>query len=224
MRRIFSAIAFSLVLLLPASAQQRLYLFKEFQPSSILMMGYNRPETVTMNIDALGQKIYYVQGENLMKLTNQGLIDTLKIGGRTFVTKEGLLCEKLSWDDDVVYVNWKFKKVNTGSRGALGATTQAKVEVLHSYEFTPATPFPVTDWHLYTNDGDGSSVEIWERKNDNTYFFTIEGTEYKVKRLKDLYKAFPDKAPALKELVKKNKYTMENAQHAFQILAYLRSL
>ena len=73
-------------------------------------------------------------------------------------------------------------------------------------------------------DGSYSSIEVWQRKGDNTYFFTLDGTEYKVKRLKDLYKAFPDKAPALKEFVKEKKYTMENAQQALSVIAYLKTL
>ena len=223
----FLSVLFALVLAGSAmSAQQRFFLFSEFQPGTISFKGFERPEQVVMNIDAMGQKIFYLQGETLMELTNPQMIDTLKINGKKFVMKDGLLCEQMAWTSDTVYVNWKFKNVNKGSKGALGATTQAKVEVLHSFEFTPATPFPVTDWHLYSTDGDGApgSVEVWQRKNDNTYFFTLDGTQYKAKRLKDLYKAFPDKADALKAYVKEKKYTMENAQQALTVIAYLKSL
>ena len=48
--------------------------------------------------------------------------------------------------------------------------------------------------------------------------------QYKAQRLKDLYKAFPDKAPALKAYVKEKKYTMENAQQAIQVITYLKQL
>ena len=226
MKRFYTALLFFAVAVLPATAQQRFYLFSEFQPGTISFKGYDRPEQVVMNIDAMGQRIFYLQGETLMELTNPQMIDTLKINGKKFVMKDGLLCEQMAWTADTVYVNWKFKNVNKGSKGALGATTQAKVEVLHSFEFTPATPFPVSDWHLYSQDGDGApgSVEVWQRKNDNTYFFSFDGAEYKVKRLKDLYKAFPDKAPALKASVKEKKYTMENARQALTVIAYLKTL
>ena len=226
MKRFYTALLFFAVAVLPATAQQRFYLFSEFQPGTISFKGYDRPEQVVMNIDAMGQRIFYLQGETLMELTNPQMIDTLKINGKKFVMKDGLLCEQMAWTADTVYVNWKFKNVNKGSKGALGATTQAKVEVLHSFEFTPATPFPVSDWHLYSQDGDGApgSVEVWQRKNDNTYFFSFDGAEYKVKRLKDLYKAFPDKAPALKAYVKEKKYTMENARQALTVIAYLKTL
>lgn len=224
MRRLFAIILLLALTGLSALAQQRYFLFSEFMPGEITFKGYSRPEKVVMNIDALGQRIFYFQGETLMELTNASMIDTLKINGKKFVMKEALLCEQMAWQNDTVYVNWKFKRVNKGSKGALGFTTQAKVEVLHNYEFTPATPFPVSDWHLYSNDGDGASVEVWTRKNDNTYFFTVAGVEYKAKRLKDLYTAFPAQAPALKAYVKEKKYTMENAQQALSVIAYLKSL
>ena len=224
MRRFLTVILLSALTGFSLLAQQRYYLFSEFKPGEILLKGYSRPERVLMNIDAMGQRIFYFQGETLMELTNASMIDTLKVNGMKFVMKEDLLCEQMAWQNDTVYVNWKFKNVNKGSKGALGATTQAKVEVLHSYEFTPATPFPVSDWHLYSEDGDGSGVEVWQRKNDNTYFFYVDGAEYKAKRLKDLYTAFPQQAPALKAYVKEKKYTMENAQEALTVIAYLKSL
>lgn len=224
MRRFLTVLLLSALTGLSLPAQQRFYLFSDFMPGEISFKGYSRPERVIMNIDAMGQKIFYLQGETLMELTNAAMIDTLKINGKRFVIKDGLLCEQMAWTSDTVYVNWKFKNVNKGSKGALGFTTQAKVEVLHSYEFTPATPFPVADWGLYSNDGDGASVEVWQRKNDNTYFYYVDGTEYKAKRLKDLYTAFPQQAPALKAYVKEKKFTMENAQQALTVIAYLKSL
>lgn len=225
MKRFLSLLFAVALAVLPLAAQQRFYLFSEYQPGTISFKGFSRPEQVVMNIDALNQKVFYFQGETLMELTNPGMIDTLRLGGKKFVMKDGLLCEQMAWPSDTLYVNWKFKNVNKGSKGALGFTTQAKVEVLHSYEFSPATPFPVTDWHLYSEDGDSTgSVEVWQRKNDNTYFFSIDGVEYKAKRLKDLYNAFPEKAPALKAYVKEKKYTMENAQQALTVIAYLKTL
>ncbi len=226
MKRFLSVLFVSVLLVTPLAAQQRFFLFPEFVPGEISFRGFSRPEKVVMNIDAMGQKIFYLQGETLMELTNASMIDSIRVEGKKFVMKEDLISEELAWPGDTVYVNWKLKNVNKGSKGALGATTQAKVEVVQSFEFSPATPFPVADWHRYSMDEDGApgSVEVWQRKNDNTYFFTLDGTEYKVKRLKDLYKAFPDKAPALKEYVKEKKYTMENAQQALSVIAYLKTL
>lgn len=61
-------------------------------------------------------------------------------------------------------------------------------------------------------------------KGDNTYFFYIGGREYKARRLKDLYKAFPGQSAELKAYVKENQYTLEKAQQAFKVISYLKTL
>lgn len=220
MKRFFSVIIVSALTGLAALAQQPLYLFPEFMPGSISFRGFDRSEKVLMNIDAAGQRILYIKGDTMMELTNAAIMESLVINGKTFVMKDGLLCEQLAWETDTVYVNWKFKKVNTGSVGALGASTQNKVDVLWT---NMEAGTPVEGEGRYYQMGE-HATEIWERKSDNTYFFKIAGQEYKAKRLKDLYKSFPDRADQLKAYVKEKKYTMENAQQALAVISYLKSL
>lgn len=220
MKRLFSVLVLSVLLAIPAAAQQPLYLFPEFTNGSISFRGFDRSEKLPMNIDAVGQRILYYKGGQLMELTNTNMMESLVLGGRTFVMKEGMLCERLAWEADTVYVNWKLKKVNTGSVGALGAATQNKVDVLWT-NLDAGTP--VDGEGRYYQMGE-HVTEIWERKADNTYFFSVDGQEYKVRRLKDLYKAFPDQAPALKAYAKEKKYTMENAQDALRVIGKLKEL
>ena len=220
MRRFISVILLSALTGLSLLAQQPIYLFPEFMPGSISFRGFDRSEKVLMNIDAAGQRVLYVKGGNVMELTNGATMESLVINGKTFVMKSGLLCEQLAFQTDTVYINWKFKKVNTGSVGALGAATQNKVDVLWT---NLGAGTPVEGEGRYYQMGE-HATEIWERKSDNTYFFTADGKEYKAKRLKDLYKAFPEQAPQLKVLVKEKKYTMENAQQALSVITYLKTL
>lgn len=220
MKRTLSALFISLFGAFSLLAQQPVFLFPEFQPGTLSFQGFERKEEVLLNIDAMGQRVFYLQGETLMELTNMYLIDTLLVSGKRFVMKEGLLCEQLAWPGDTVYVNWKFKNVNKGSKGALGATTQNKVDVL----WTSLTPGePVKGDGMFAQRGDYVQ-EVWQRKGNNTYIFKIGGVQYKAQRLKDLYKAFPDQAPALKAYVKEKKYTLENAQQALQVISYLKQL
>lgn len=220
MKRTLLALSVSLLSAFSLTAQQPVFLFPDFQPGTLSFQGFERKEQLLMNIDAMGQRIYYLQGETLMELTNMYLIDTLQISGKQFVMKEGLLCEQWVWPGDTVFINWKFKNVNKGSKGALGATTQNKVDVL----WTSLTPDePVKGEGLFAQRGDYVQ-EVWERKGNNTYIFKIGGVQYKAQRLQDLYKAFPDQAPQLKAYVKEKKYALENAQQAIQVIAYLKQL
>lgn len=192
------------VLPLSLQAQHRIFLFPEFVDGQIVFINQSRAD-VRLNFDAFNQVVLFYDGETLMELTNPEMIRTLTAGDRRFVMKEGLLCEVIERDSGPVFVNWKLKKVNVGSKGALGATTQAKVEVVNAR----------------AND----VQEIWVQKNENTYFFSVGDKEYRmIRRLKDLYKACPDRAGQLKEYARENKLTMTSADDAFRMIDYLRSL
>lgn len=220
---LLAALLFSLAAL--AQSQNQFYLFPGFVKAHMVFRG-NASADAAINFDALHQTIYYMDGNVRMEMTNMQDLLALNLPDRSFVMHDGLLCEVMEDESGhQVLVNWKFKNVNKGSKGALGATTQAHVEVLHSYEFTPATPFPVTDWHLYSDDEETPpSVEIWQKKNDNTYFVQVDGQTYRIKRLKDLYKAFPDHSRELKAYAKEKKLTMQSAEDAFKMFDRLYEL
>lgn len=184
-------------------AQQPVYLFSEFTPSTIRFINRTTAE-VKVNFDALNQAFYYYDGSTMMELLNRDLIKDVTVGDRRFVFRDGLFCEVIERESGPVLVNWKFKKVNVGSKGALGATTQSKVDVLNG-----------RSEHIN---------EIWQQKNDNTYIITVGENEYSVKRLKDLYRAFPAAEKQLKAFVRENKLEMTSAEQAFQVIDYLRSI
>jgi len=198
-----------------------MYLFSDFVDGNVRFIGTTKVESLRLNFDMLSQKLLYQDGETLMEIANMPMVQNVVVGDRTFLMKEGLLCEIKNIDDMQVLVNWKVKKVNIGSKGALGATTQAKVEVLRSYEFD--TAYTITDFRTPTEQG-VHSLEVWRQKNENTYFINIGGEERKIRYLKDLYKAYPNQAVQLKQFAKENKLTMQSAEDAFRMFGYLKSL
>ena len=222
MKKFYSLITGLLVLsLTAASAQQRLYLFPDFVDASVRFIGSPKIEQLHLNFDMLSQKVLYIENDVLMEITNMGMIQTLVTEDRKFMIKDGLFCEIKTNDDFQVLVNWRIKKVNVGSKGALGATTQAKVEALRTYEFE--TAYTITDWRKPTEQS-AHAYEVWRQKNENTYFITIGGSEHKVKYLKDLYKEFPEQKAQLQAYAKANKLTLQNAEDAFKMFDYLYSI
>ena len=182
MRKCLASLTVLLAFAFSAGAQQRLYLFPDFVDASVRFIGNPRLEKLRLNFDMLSQKLLYMEGETLMEITNMPMIQSVVTDDRQFLMKEGMLCEIITAGDSQVLVNWKVKKVNVGSRGALGATTQAKVEVLRSYEFE--TPYTITDFRKPTEQ-DTHSLEVWRQRNDNTYFVYLGGQEYKIRYLKE---------------------------------------
>ena len=204
MKRFILMLSLALMPMAFLQAQQRfIFLFPDFEEGHIQFINRSVAD-VRLNFDALSQTVYYYDGETLMELTNLNMVSRIEADGRTFVVHDDRLCEAIEREKGRVLVNWKFKNVNTGSVGALGATTQSKVEALHSRS--------------------EHSQEMWQKKNDNTYYFSVGDREYCVKRLKDLYKALPAQAAALKAFAKENELTMTNADDAFRMFDYLWSI
>lgn len=201
-------------------AQNVFYLFPDYAEGEILFQGMSRPAKVKMNIDAIGQRVFYYQEDKLMELTNLDMVRTIKVGERMFLMKDGLLCEALqdqARNDFTLFVNWKFRKVNVGSKGAMGATTQNKVDVLWT---NTVTGDEVVGEGRYAEMGE-YAMELWKMKGDNTYFFIVDGKQYKAKRLKDLYKQFPAAAKDLKAYVRAENLTLATADDAKKVIGKL---
>lgn len=198
---------------LQASAQQMAYLFPDYVKGHLVFANQSTAD-VDLNFDVMHQTLYYLRGNDVMELTNLQDVRTLTVGERSFVLHDGLLCEVVALDGRKILVNWKFRNVNKGSKGALGATTQNKVDVLWT-SGSQATTEDRTGEH---------ALDIWQIRCENTYFLTVGGQYYRAKKLKDLYKAFPTVAPQLKAYAKENHLLMISADDSFKIFARLFDL
>lgn len=223
MKRFPSIVAFLILSAFSLAAQpgNRLYLFPEFTLGHFDLYNHSTVDA-KMNFDAGGQKVYYYDGDTLMEMTDLHMVKTLTVGDRVFVVRDGLLCECFDNASGPVLVNWKFKSVNKGSKGAMGITTQGKVDVISSMNFGYGSYEPTNKGRR--EDADIHSVEVWDQKNDNTYFFFVKGVQHRVKTLKDLYKEFPAHAAQVKAFAKENRLTMTKVQDAFRIIDYLQTL
>ena len=195
---------------LSASAQQAAYLFPEFTRGHLVFSNQSTAD-VDLNFDVTRQTLYYIRGNDVMELTNLQDVRTLTVEERNFVMHDGLLCEVVDLGGRKILLNWKFRNVNKGSKGALGAVTQNKVDVLWT-----------SGSHATADDRTGEhSLDIWQVRCENTYFLTVDGQYYKAKKLKDLYNAFPAVAPQLKAFAKENRLLMTSAEDSFKIFAEL---
>ena len=198
---------------LPALAQRTAFLFPDYTKGHLVFANQSTAD-VDLNFDTQSQNLYYLRGNDVMELTNLQDVRTLTVGERNFVLHDGLLCELVDMDGHKILVNWKFRNVNKGSKGALGATTQNRVDVLWT-----------SGSHATADDRTGEhSLDIWSIRCENTYFITVDGQYYRSKKLSDLYKAFPAQAPELKAWAKENKLLMTSAEDSFKIFARLFEL
>ena len=207
MKRFPSIVAFLILSAFSLAAQpgNRLYLFPEFTLGHFDLYNHSTVDA-KMNFDAGGQKVYYYDGDTLMEMTDLHMVKTLTVGDRVFVVRDGLLCECF----------------DNASGPVLGITTQGKVDVISSMNFGYGSYEPTNKGRR--EDADIHSVEVWDQKNDNTYFFFVKGGQHRVKTLKDLYKEFPAHAAQVKAFAKENRLTMTKVQDAFRIIDYLQTL
>ena len=215
MKNYYFFLLFSLcVLTSSAQVNDPLFIFDQFYNAKIHFK--NRSVTVaSMNYDAVNDKMYYKDNGNLMELSNQEMIDSISWAGkRCFITYGKNYLEKINLENGTCYIAWRIKKVNVGSAGAYGTTTQAKVE---SISVRSMGVFSATD-------AKDHSADVFQQKNANEYYLPIDGKMKKVSSLKHLYKLYPAHADVIKEYVDKEKIKMTEPLLALQLLNYCMGL
>lgn len=89
-----------------ASANEPVLLFDHFVRGTFLTSNDAVART-DVNIDINNGVVYYIDGENLMELTNIAELDTLYAEGRKFVFRNDRVCEILTKEYGEILVDWK---------------------------------------------------------------------------------------------------------------------
>ena len=214
MKKIYSLLLL-FILVFNAGAQEKpLFIFEQFANAKIHFK--NRSVTVApMNYDAVNDKMYFKQNADLMELTNYAMIDSIVWAGkRTFVSYGNGFLEQVKMDNGTAFIRWRIKNVNVGSRGAFGTVTQGKVE---SISIRSMGVFSATD-------AESNSADVFQQKNSNEYFLSLNGKMNKITNLKHLYKLYPVHKDAIKQYVDSEHIKMEEPLLVLQLLNYCMGL
>ena len=197
-----------------SQAYDPLFIFDQFYTAKIHFK--NRSVTVAnMNYDAVNNRMYFKQGEDLMELTNAAMIDSISWAGkRCFIISDKGYMEKVSVDNGTVYISWRIQNVNLGSRGALGAVTQGKVETI---SIRSLGVFSATD-------AKGHSADVFQQKNNNEYYISVNGKLEKINNIKHAQKLFPAQKAAIQAFAKEHKINMKEPLSALEFLNYCLGL
>lgn len=229
MRRFLTVILLALSLNSVAQ-EKRIYFFSDFVNTAIKYKG-GQVFKVKANYDVANRKMMYMQGEQLMELTDLQLVDTIVTDGYAWVLHDGHFCQVVdSNDGNRVLLGWHIVKTHEGYVGAFGISQVPARKLKLSGDFGldnfTADGGGIFNGTTDTNahDGNGSNLDVWRNKNLNTYYFTKAGREYALKGMKSVYKAFPDKKAQIKQFVRENKVDMQTATGALELIDYLMSL
>lgn len=207
-KRILLLLAAILFVQLPASAQ---YLLPEFTVS-VAKMRQGLPLREKFNYNTNTQKMEFMDGRDVMALSNPEMVDTLFLG-------EHKMIPYLTRFLDVVYkdanfslaLDYKSKSVNEGKViQGWGIKTQGTVQSI--------------DMRSVGQNPDAErmkNLEAWKDVQINTYFVSVKNEMKKFSDAKSLVKIFPEKKEKIEQYVHDHNNTFKDKD---LVLALLKSL
>ena len=168
-----------------------------------------------MNYDAVNDKMYFKQNDDLMELTNAAMIDSIVWAGkRSFVSLNQGFLEQIKLENGTAFIRWKIKNVNIGSAGAFGTVTQGKVETI---SVRAMGVFSATD-------AASNSADVYQQKNANEYYIRVDGNLERINNIKHAQKLFPAQKAAIQAFAKEHKINMKEPLSALEFLNYCLGL
>ena len=122
--------------------------------------------------------------------------------------------EQINLENGTAYIRWRIKNVNVGSKGALGVTTQAKVETI---SVRAMGVFSATD-------ASSHSADVYQQKNANEYFIRMGNDLKKITTLKHAQKLFPEHKEDIKDFSDKQDIKMTEPLSVLELLNYCMGL
>ena len=203
-----------------AKAQNtNIFLFEKFSLARVYFKN-GATTKAQMNYDALKGKMFYMQGEDFMELTNVNMIDTVSWGGRKFIPAGKRFYEVFTLRNVPIFVDWLLKDIHLGSKGAFGLPTQGTVQTLKLGDFTGGVAANNQNY-----DPQGTyKKDCWRRRADNTYYIQIEGKLQRVRTVKNLRKLFKEHDAEIKQFADEQKTDMKIVEDALKLIDYCLSL
>lgn len=199
-----------ILLFLPFLAySQSAMLFPDYQQGTILLKG-NKKVNVPLNYDATKHLMMYKQGDDNMILENIQSVDSILIGKQRFIPVKNRFYEVIPVNSEFLLVDWYIAMTNIGYRGAYGQVTHSKV---HSYNISA-----VTHDIYHTEARPNTSLEVYRRSNQNTYYILRNNKMMKFKDRKSLIKLFPEREEEIKQLLKEEKTMFKNVEDVVNLM------
>lgn len=191
------------------SYAQSAMLFPEYQGGTILLRG-NQKVNVLVNYDATKHLMMYKQNDEDMILTNVQSVDSVLIGKHRFIPVKNRFYEVIPVNSEFILVDWTISMTEIGYRGAYGQVTHSKV---HKYNVSA-----MTHDIYHTEARQNSSLEVYRRSNNNTYYIIRNGKMLKFKDKQSLLKLFPDRKKEIEELLKEEKTMFKSVEDVVELM------
>lgn len=188
---------------------QSAMLFPDYKPGTIVLKG-NKRVNVPVNYNATKHLMMYKQGDDDMILGNIQSVDSVLIDKHRFIPVKNRFYEVILVNSEFLLVDWNISMTNIGYKGAYGQVTHSKV---HSYNISA-----MTHDIYHTEARPNSSLEVYRRSNNNTYYIVQGQKLKKFKDKKSLLKLFPERKEEIEELLKEEKTMFKNVEDVVELM------
>lgn len=196
-----------------AQSKTPIFIFDHFLQATIHFKNNTRTVAL-MNYDVVNGRMLFEQGEQMMELTNIASILNIEWKDkRKFIVQGNDFLEEIRLKNGIVYIKWRIKNQIVGSKGAMGLTTQTKVETIS-----------LQSMGIYSMDDKPQSADVYQQINNNEYFLYINGTLQKVKTLAQIVKLYPGHKEQIRQFARDNRINMSKTLSVLELLNYCLSL
>lgn len=194
---------------LSVQAQSPIYLFPEFTAGSVALKNRTFVKT-TFNYDTFHDKLLYMDGEEVMELSDFSNVASVFIGERTFVPQGRLLYEVVDLGDspDKLLIRWHQKKNPMGKKGAYGQVAEGTGAVSLDPEYYSIS--------LKSRSGE----QVFDTVVENNYGLLMAGKFKKFKDRKSFLKLFPEKKERIEKYIKKEHILFTNPDHVIAVARF----
>lgn len=207
MKRIALLLSLSFFISVANAQNDPVFIFEQFLNGKIHFKNHSIT-IVPMNYDAVNDKMYFKRDGTLMELVNLAAVDSVVWGRKVcFICHNGTFMEKIKLQHGNVFIRWRVKSINIGSRGAMGSITQSKVERIYS-----------------ANNRRTHTADIYRLQNTNDYYLWMGGKYQKANTLKQILKLFPEQRTSIEAFVEEKHTDFHKPISVLELLDYCLSI
>ncbi|MBR5384282.1 MAG: hypothetical protein IK143_00210 [Bacteroidales bacterium] len=211
MKRFLLTTVFSLASFF-ALAQAPVYLFDNFTDGTIMLKNRSVVKT-KFNIDTFHDNLQYMDGDDVMIMSDLSNVSSIVIGGRSFIVSGKDIYEVVPVEGgSSLFVRWHQKRIPLGKKGAYDQVVHGSVQSVDADYFSNAgvkNKKPEQEMRLIT---------------ENTYAIYCGDRLRTFKDRRSLLKLFPAHKSEIESFITSNSLLFTSPSDVIRIVAYAESL
>lgn len=193
---------------LSAFAQSAIYLFDDFTDGTVVLKNRSVVKT-KFNLDIFHDKFLYMDGDQVMEMTDFSNVSTVLIGDRTFIPQGKALYEVIELDpENNLLVKWHRKKNPMGKKGAYD-------QIAHASSTQSLDP----DYYSPSVTKEAARDEM-RTISENRYGMLSNGKLHTFTDKRSFLKLFPDRKEELEAFINEQHLLFTNADDVITLVKY----